>query len=51
MCKPEKPFNKAKRLIAQPLFQSRQQRAKKGKGSYRREAFQQNWEASFFLRP
>jgi len=41
--------NKAKSLVAQPLFRCRQERAKKGKGSYRREASQQNWEASFFL--
>ena len=42
--------NKAKSLIAQPLFRSRQERAGKGKGSYRREAFQSNsWEASYFL--
>ena len=39
--------NKAKSLIAQPLFRSRQEKPKKGKGSYRREASQQNWEASF----
>ncbi len=30
--------NKAKSIIAQPLFRSRQERAGKGKGSYRREA-------------
>jgi alternative ribosome-rescue factor len=42
--------NKAKSVIAQPLFRSRQERAGKGKGSYRREAFQSNsWEASYFL--
>ena len=42
--------NKAKSIIAQPLFRSRQERAGKGKGSYRREAFQSNsWEASYFL--
>ena len=29
--------NKAKSLIAQPLFRSRQQRPGKGKGSYQRE--------------
>jgi alternative ribosome-rescue factor len=34
--------NKAKSIIAQPLFRSRQERAGKGKGSYRREAFQSN---------
>ena len=41
--------NKAKSIIAQPLFRSRQERAGKGKGSYRREASQQNWEASYVL--
>jgi alternative ribosome-rescue factor len=42
--------NKAKSIIAQPLFRSRQERPAKGKGSYRREAFQSdNWEASYFL--
>ena len=41
--------NKAKSLIAQPLFRCRQERPGKGKGSYRREASQQNWEASFVL--
>lgn len=42
--------NKAKSIIAQPLFRSRQERPAKGKGSYRREAFQSdNWEASCFL--
>jgi alternative ribosome-rescue factor len=42
--------NKAKSIIAQPLFRSRQEPAGKGKGSYRREAFQSNsWEASYFL--
>lgn len=50
MAKHQKRPNKAKSLIAQPLFRSRQEQAKKGKGSYRRtEASQQNWEASFFL--
>ncbi|AYC34417.1 ribosome alternative rescue factor ArfA [Pseudomonas cavernae] len=39
--------NKAKALIAQPLFRCRQQRAKKGKGSYHREA--SHWEASSLL--
>ncbi len=39
--------NKAKSIIAQPLFRSRQERPDKGKGSYRREAFQsRDWEAS-----
>ncbi len=40
--------NKAKSLVAQPLFRSRQEQAKKGKGSYRREA-SRNWEASFVM--
>lgn len=40
--------NKAKSLIAQPLFRSRQERPQKGKGSYRREA-SHNWEASCFM--
>ena len=40
--------NKAKSLVAQPLFRSRQEKPQKGKGSYRREA-SHNWEASFFL--
>ena len=41
--------NKAKSIIAQPLFRSRQEPAGKGKGSYRREAFQsRDWEASCF---
>ncbi|WP_421682534.1 ribosome alternative rescue factor ArfA [Stutzerimonas urumqiensis] len=43
---PKRP-NKAKSLVAQPLFRSRQERPTKGKGSYRREAFQsRDWEAS-----
>lgn len=41
--------NKAKSLVAQPLFRSRQERPKKGKGSYRREAFQPRWEASVVM--
>ena len=41
--------NKAKSLIAQPLFRSRQETPGKGKGSYRREASQQNWEVSYLL--
>ena len=45
---PKRP-NKAKSIIAQPLFRSRQEQAKKGKGSYRRVASQQNWEASCFM--
>lgn len=43
--------NKAKSIIAQPLFRSRQERPQKGKGSYRREASQHNWEASCFMAP
>jgi alternative ribosome-rescue factor len=51
MSKPSKHGpNKAKSIIAQPLFRSRQERPAKGKGSYRREAFQsKSWEASYFL--
>jgi stalled ribosome alternative rescue factor ArfA len=42
--------NKAKSIIAQPMFRSRQEPSKKGKGSYRREAFHsKDWEASYFL--
>jgi alternative ribosome-rescue factor len=40
--------NKAKSIVAQPLFRSRQERPQKGKGSYRREA-SHNWEASCFM--
>ena len=40
--------NKAKSIIAQPLFRSRQERPQKGKGSYHREA-SHNWEASCFM--
>lgn len=36
--KAAKRVNKAKSLVAQPLFHSRQERPRKGKGSYRREA-------------
>ena len=50
MAKPSKSRpNKAKSLITQPLFRCRQERPKKGKGSYRREASQQNWGASVVL--
>ena len=50
MSKKAKPGpNKAKSLIAQPLFRCRQEKPGKGKGSYRREASQQNWEASVLL--
>ena len=38
--------NKAKSLVAQPLFRCRQEKPRKGKGSYRREASQTDWEAS-----
>jgi alternative ribosome-rescue factor len=48
--KKPKRANKAKSIIAQPLFRSRQEQPGKGKGSYRREAFQpKSWEASCFL--
>jgi|UniRef100_A0A931CUD3 alternative ribosome-rescue factor len=40
--------NKAKSIVAQPLFRSRQERPQKGKGSYRREA-SHTWEASCFM--
>jgi alternative ribosome-rescue factor len=50
MAKQHKPGpNKAKALVAQPLFRCRRQTPAKGKGSYRREASQHNWEASCFL--
>lgn len=49
MAKNAKRPNQAKSLVAQPLFRCRQEQAKKGKGSYRREASQQNWEASCFM--
>lgn len=50
MSKTGKRPNKAKSLVAQPLFRSRQEQPKKGKGSYRREASQSNgWEASVLL--
>lgn len=50
MAKPRKRRpNQAKSLVAQALFRCRQEQPKKGKGSYRREASQQNWEASVFL--
>lgn len=53
MAKSRKPGpNKAKSLVAQPLFRSRQERPAKGKGSYRREAFRFNdREASCFMAP
>ncbi|WP_443191009.1 alternative ribosome rescue factor ArfA [Pseudomonas indica] len=51
MAKKSRPGpNKAKSLVAQPLFRCRQEKPKKGKGSYRREASQStNLEASVFL--
>ena len=50
MAKKTRKTNQAKSLVAQPLFRCRQERPAKGKGSYRREAFQSNsWEASYFL--
>lgn len=45
MAKKAKRPNKAKSLIAQPLFRNRQEQPLKGKGSYRREA-SRHWEAS-----
>ncbi|QRY81240.1 ribosome alternative rescue factor ArfA [Pseudomonas sp. PDNC002] len=48
MAKKSKRPNKAKSLVAQPLFRSRQETPLKGKGSYRREA-SHSWEASSFL--
>ena len=50
MAKQRKRPNQAKSLIAQPLFRSRQEKPAKGKGSYRREAFQsRDREAFYFL--
>ena len=46
--KARKRPNKAKSIIAQPLFRSRQEQPKKGKGSYRRETSQRTWEVSCF---
>lgn len=40
--------NRAKSLVAQPLFRSRQEKPLKGKGSYRREA-SHDWEASSLM--
>ncbi|MBB3102524.1 alternative ribosome rescue factor ArfA [Azomonas macrocytogenes] len=46
----QKRPNKAKSLVAQPLFRSRLEIPGKGKGSYRREAFRSNdREASVLL--
>ncbi|WP_225774944.1 alternative ribosome rescue factor ArfA [Pseudomonas sp. Marseille-Q5115] len=39
--------NKAKSIVAQPLFRSRQERPGKGKGSYKRNGSPQ-WEPSSF---
>ncbi|MCU1715607.1 alternative ribosome rescue factor ArfA [Pseudomonas sp. 5P_3.1_Bac2] len=49
MAKSAKRPNKAKSIVAQPLFRCRQEQAAKGKGSYRRQASQTNWEAFYFL--
>lgn len=49
MAKSAKRPNKAKSIVAQPLFRCRQQQPEKGKGSYRRQASQPNWEACYFL--
>lgn len=50
MAKSQKRPNKAKSLVAQPRYRSRQEQPKKGKGSYRREASQSyGWEASILL--
>ena len=49
MAKQPKRQNKAKSLVTQPLFHIRQEQPKKGKGSFRREASQHNWEASVVL--
>ena len=50
MAKKNRKTNQAKSLIAQPLFRSRQEKPAKGKGSYRREAFQsRDREAFYFL--
>jgi alternative ribosome-rescue factor len=53
MAKPRKSApNKAKSLVAQPLFRCRQETPAKGKGSYRREAFRfTDREASGFMGP
>ena len=49
MAKNAKRPNKAKSLVAHPLFRSGHDQAKNGKGSYRREASHQYWEASCFM--
>lgn len=43
---PKRP-NKAKSIVAQPLFRCRQEQPKKGKGSYRREAFRSDDREAF----
>ncbi|MDH4570538.1 ribosome alternative rescue factor ArfA [Pseudomonas sp. BN414] len=50
MAKKRKPGapNRAKTLVAQPLFRCRQEKPMKGKGSYRREA-SHDWEASSLI--
>ncbi|WPO99434.1 alternative ribosome rescue factor ArfA [Pseudomonas sp. HR96] len=47
--KPMKRPNKAKSIVAQPLFRSRQERPAKGKGSYRREALPSNDGEAFYF--
>jgi alternative ribosome-rescue factor len=48
MAKQSRP-NRAKSIVAQPLFRCRQEKPKKGKGSYRREAsWSHDSEASVF---
>lgn len=41
--------NKAKSLVAQPLFRCRQEQPAKGKGSYRREAFRSTDREAFYF--
>jgi|GEM_PF-2934849 len=43
-----KRINQAKSLVAKPCFRSRQEKPKKGKGSYQRKA-SRNWGAFCFL--
>jgi len=45
--KPQR-INQAKSLIAKPMFRSRQEKPKKGKGSYHRKA-SRHWEAFLLL--
>ncbi|AYN95695.1 MULTISPECIES: alternative ribosome rescue factor ArfA [Pseudomonas] len=49
MTKKQRRPNKAKSTIAQPLFRCRQEKPKKGKGSYRREAFPTDDGKAFLL--